>query len=288
MECGQGLPAPTRLPYLPEMARGALSQVRTLVIAGAEEPVPYFAETPGPCRVVPPSTAVEVLARPTEDVVGALEALADDLHARRSPAIATRPALVRPAGEALHVHAAVATIAAALPEGSIVVDEGVSAGGAFLGVAPGCPRHSYLSLTGGATGLGLPCAIGAALACPDRKVLALVGDGSALYTIQALWTQARQGVDVVTVICANDGYRILELETIRRHGRVGPAARALIDFARPPIDWLDVARGFGVPATRVGSVSELMDALNRSFAERGPHLIEMRLPRRSNDGPPGA
>src|SRR5262249_6049422 len=188
-----------------------------LVVIGAEVPVAYFADPDGTSKLVPERIGIEIVALPTDDVVEALEALVDALDARRAATTSTalRPP-PGPAPGALTVQS-VGT-AGARVEGLIFVDEGVSSGGAFLRVAASCPPLSYLSLTGGATGQGLPCATGAAIACPGRKVIAFVGDGAAMYTIQSLWTQAREGLDVVTLVCANDSYRILELELARKAG----------------------------------------------------------------------
>ncbi|HVY49299.1 MAG TPA: thiamine pyrophosphate-dependent enzyme, partial [Minicystis sp.] len=169
-------------------------------------------------------------------------------------------------------------LACALPDGAIVVDEGVSVAGALLPVSAGAPRHSYLALTGGACGQGLPCAAGAAIAAPGRKVVALVGDGSALFSPQALWTQAREGLDVVNVVVANDAYRILEVELTKLlAARPGPRARALTELHPPRVDWQALARGFGVPAACAESTDALVDALDRALASPGPSLVEVRL-----------
>ena len=149
---------------------------------------------------------------------------------------------------------------------------------AYFLAAEAAPPHSYLALTGGAIGQGLPCAVGAAVACPERKVIALQADGSGLYTLQALWTQAREGLDVVTVLCANRSYRILQIELARAGvSEPGPAAQSLTDLSKPVIDWVELAQGMGVPAARVETGEALAVELRRAFAEPGPRLLEVVL-----------
>ena len=169
-------------------------------------------------------------------------------------------------------------LAARQPEHAVVVDEGATSGRPWWEAAEAAPRHSALTLTGGAIGQGLPCATGAALARPDRPVIALQADGSGLYTAQALWTQAREGLHVVTVVCANRRYRILQIEMARAGiAEPGPKARALTDLSHPSVDWVALARGFGVPGTRVETAEELDRELARALAEPGPHLLEAIL-----------
>ena len=142
----------------------------------------------------------------------------------------------------------------------------------------GAPRHDWLCLTGGAIGQGLPVATGAAVACPDRKVICLEGDGSALYTIQSLWTQAREGLDVVTVLYNNRSYAILNLELGRVGAAPGPKAKEMLDLSRPDLDFVAIARGFGVPATRATTADDFAKQLERALAEPGPALIEAMVP----------
>jgi acetolactate synthase-1/2/3 large subunit len=170
-----------------------------------------------------------------------------------------------------------AALAGLQPEGAIVMDEGLTAARAYFSAAANVPRHSYLAITGGAIGQGLPCATGAALACPDRPVIALQADGSGMYTLQALWTQAREGLDVTTVILANRGYQILADELARAGiAEPGPGCRSLTDFDPVP-DWTQLARGFGVPAVAVEDAEGLWRELDRALAEPGPHLIEVPI-----------
>jgi acetolactate synthase-1/2/3 large subunit len=158
------------------------------------------------------------------------------------------------------------------------MDEGNTSTGPFFRFSAGGPPHSYLNLTGGAIGIGLPCATGAALACPDRRVLALEADGSAMYTLQAMWTQAREGLNVTTVLCANRSYRILGIELERAGAsQRGPQTAALIDLSRPVIDWVSLAQGLGVPAVRVTTAEDLSRQLKYRLHEAGPALIEAVL-----------
>jgi len=187
-----------------------------------------------------------------------------------------RPAL--PDGE-LTAESAAAVIGALLPEGAIVSDEANTSGLWLPGATAGAPPHDWLALTGGAIGQGLPVATGAAVACPGRSVLALEADGSAMYTISALWTQAREALDVTTVIFSNRAYAILDME-LDRVGAApgGHAARNLLDLSRPDLDFTALAQGMGVPASRAGTAPEFAAQLRRALAEPGPHLIEAMVP----------
>jgi acetolactate synthase-1/2/3 large subunit len=275
---GGDLPAFERLPYFPEQAVQALIGARDLVLAGARDPVAFFGYPGGRSRLGPEGCARIELASASEDVSGALEALADALDApARPPAPAPRERAALPRG-ALDVPALGQALAALQPEGAIVVDEGATSSAAHFALAAAAPPHDWLALTGGAIGQGLPCAVGAALACPDRKVIALQADGSGMYTLQALWTMAREGLDVVTVVCANRAYRILQIELARAGvAEPGPKARALTDLGRPELAWTELARGMGVPAVRASDAESLSKELARALSEPGPTLIEALL-----------
>jgi len=278
LERGAGLPALERLPYFPDQALEALAGTRTLVLAGAREPVAFFGYPGLPGRLVPEGCHVEVLARPDEDVGAALGALADAVSgsSRREPA--PPPPLQEPAAGALDPVRLGLTLAAAQPEAAIVVDEALTSVGPWFAAAAAAPPHTTLALTGGAIGAGLPLATGAALACPDRPVIAFQADGSGLYTLQALWTQAREGLNVVNLLCANRSYRILRVELARAGvAEPGPAARAFTDLVGPAPDWVQLARGFGVEAARVETAEALAEAMRRALASPGPHLIEALL-----------
>jgi acetolactate synthase-1/2/3 large subunit len=279
LERGAGLPAVGRLAYLGEMAAAQLAGTRHLILAGAKAPASFFAYPGMPSWLVPDGCEVHTLAMKGDDGPGALAALADLVaaDAAAQAQAAQRPGL--PDG-ALTAEKASAVIGALLPEAAIVSDESNTSG---LGLGPataGAPPHDWLTLTGGAIGQGLPLAAGAALACPDRPVIALESDGSAMYTISALWTHAREGLDVTTVIFSNRSYAILamELDRVGATGPAGKAARSLLDLSRPALDFTALAAGLGVPASRASTAGELAAGLRQALAEPGPHLIEAVLP----------
>jgi acetolactate synthase-1/2/3 large subunit len=274
-ERGAGVPPVERLAYLAELTALQLQGARNLVVAGTVAPVSFFAYPGRPSDLVPEGCEVHTLATVGEDAVGALEALAELVGAsgtepgRQAP---ERPAM--PSGP-LDAQSAAAVIGALLPEGAIVSDEGNTSGIFVAGATAGAPRHDWLCLTGGAIGQGLPLATGAAVACPDRKVLCLEADGSAMYTLQALWTQAREGLDVTTVIYANRSYAILAMELGRvGAGEPGPRAGGMLELDRPALDFVALARGMGVPAWRATTAEEFADHLVRALAEPGPAVVE--------------
>ena len=274
---GAGLPFVSPLPYPPEPALAALAGTDHLVLVGARRPVAFFAYPGLPGTFVPPGCEVHVLAEPGQDASAALCALADRIAPDAVPAVtaAHRPELPR---GPLTPKSLAEVVGALLPEGAIVVDEALTSGRHLPTATAGAPRHDWLTLTGGAIGQGLPSAAGAALACPDRPVIGLQADGSALYTITALWTYAREQLDVTTVICDNRAYAILDSE-LQRVGAVGDGqrARALLDLRRPDLDFVALATGMGVPASRATTAEELADQLARALAEPGPHLIDALL-----------
>jgi acetolactate synthase-1/2/3 large subunit len=278
LERGAGIPAVDRLAYLAEMAQAQLDGVRHLVLVDAKSPVSFFAYPDKASDLVPPGCTVHTLARPGEDAAGALEALAEMLGAPGdggAPAPSGRPD--RPAG-AITAETLAAAVGATLPEGAIVVDEGNTSGLFVPAATAGAPRHDWLTLTGGAIGIGLPMATGAAVAAPERPVLCLQADGSAMYTLQALWTQAREGLNVTTLVLSNRSYAILNMELHRVGADAGGAlARRLLDLTDPDLDFCDLARGMGVPARRVENAEDLATALATGFAEAGPTLIEVLL-----------
>jgi acetolactate synthase I/II/III large subunit len=280
LERGAGLPGLHRLAYLPELASGQLSGARHVILAGARAPVSFFAYPGQEGSLVPAGCAVHVLAEPADDVCGALAALADLVapDTKPLPSEAERPALP-PEDGGLTGESAAAVIGALLPDGAIVSDEANTAGMWLPRATAGAPPHDWLTLTGGAIGQGLPLAAGAAVACPDREVLALEADGSAMYTLQALWTHAREALNITTVIFSNRSYAILGLELDRAGaGQASGAARSLLELTRPDIDFVALATGMGVPASRARTVGELAAALRRALAEPGPHLIEAVVP----------
>ncbi len=274
---GGGLPDVEKLAYYGEMATSQLSGARHLVLAGARAPASFFAYPGKPSDLVPAGTALHELAGPAHDVPAALDALADALGA---DAPAPRTAAIRPPRPSGRITAesVAAAVGHSLPDGAIVVDESVTSGLSVPAATSGGPRHDWLALTGGSIGQGLPAATGAAVAAPGRRVLCLEADGSAMYTIQALWTQAREGLDVTTVVLVNQAYAILQFELARvGTSGEGERARAMLDLRHPTLDVVALARGMGVPATRARDADELASLLERSFSEDGPKLIEARL-----------
>jgi acetolactate synthase-1/2/3 large subunit len=278
-ERGAGVPPVERLAYLAELAGLQLQGARHLVVAGTGAPVSFFAYPDKPSDLVPEGCEVHVLATVADDVEGALEDLAAALGAEHAPLTRQEPWRPELPRGALDVQSAAAVIGALLPEGAIVSDEANTSGIFVPGATAGAPRHHWMTLTGGAIGQGLPVATGAAVACPGRKVVCLEADGSAMYTLQALWTQAREGLDVTTVVYANHSYAILNMELGRvGAGTAGPRARQILDLVQPPLDFVAMAQGMGVPAWRATTAEELADDLGRALAEPGPALVEAVVP----------
>jgi acetolactate synthase-1/2/3 large subunit len=278
LERGAGIPAVERLAYFAEMAEAQLDGMRHLILVDTTSPVSFFAYPGKASDLVPPGCTVHTLARAGDDAKAALEALADAVGAPVNsalPAPESRPQ--RPTG-ALTTESLAAAVGAVLPEGAIVVDEGNTSGLFVSGATAGAPRHDWLTLTGGAIGIGLPMATGAAVAAPDRPVLSLQADGSAMYTPQALWTQAREGLNVTTVVLSNRSYAILNIELHRVGADAGrPMARRLLDLTDPDLDFCALATGMGVPARRAESAEDLVAALETGFSEPGPSLVEVQL-----------
>jgi len=278
LERGAGVPNVGRLGYLAEQAQWQLAGSRNIVLAGAKAPVSFFAY-PGKASVLTPDgSRVHSLAGLGEDVATALEHLADRVAARAKPLLQQeiRPAM--PSG-LLTAQNWAEVIGALLPEGAIIADESNTSGLMIPTATAGAPRHDVLTVTGGAIGQGLPVAVGAAVAAPDRPVVCLQSDGSAMYTISALWTMAREGLNVTTVVLANRAYAILRLE-LQRVGTAsaGPKALELLDLSNPDMDFVAMARGMGVPASTATTAEELADQFSKALKEPGPYLIEAIVP----------
>jgi acetolactate synthase-1/2/3 large subunit len=274
---GDGLPAVEKLPYFPEQATQSLAESDAFVLAGARAPVAFFGYPNLRSELIPEGRPTEVLTTPDQNSALALEELAEHVGAKSDGAASQIKRPPRPTGQ-LDATTIGAAIAALMPENCIVMDEAATTGLPFFGLSAAAPRHTYLALTGGAIGQGLPCASGAAVACPDRKVIAFQADGSGMYTLQALWTQARERLDVTTLICNNRRYRILQVE-LARAGITEPGrkARSLTSLGDPEINWVAMARGMGVPGVRVETAEDLCTQLERALKERGPNLIEMLI-----------
>jgi acetolactate synthase-1/2/3 large subunit len=279
LERGAGLPPVERIAYLAELAGVQLAEFQHLVLVDAKAPVSFFAYPGKPSELVPAGCAVHTLSTPAQDAAASLQALAAALGAAHaSPALqpAVRPG--RPRGR-LTAEKACKAVGHLLPERAIVVDEAITSGLMLPLMTAGGPRHDLITLTGGAIGQGLPNAIGAAIACPDRPVLALIGDGTAMYTIQALWTLAREQLDVTAIIFNNASYSVLNVE-LERVGaeRIGDKARAQLDLKGPRLDFCRLAQGMGVHAARADSAEDFCRALEYALSHSGPHLIEAVVP----------
>ncbi|MFP6655541.1 MAG: thiamine pyrophosphate-dependent enzyme, partial [Myxococcota bacterium] len=256
-----------------------LADVSDLILVHAASPVGFFAYPDKPSRIAASSANIWTLAEPEEDAEGALRAVAEILGISKIKNAAHRsqaPIPERPTGE-LNPLSLAAAIGATLPEHAIVVDESATAGAFLLPSTASAPEHDWLSLTGGAIGMGIPVAIGAALACPDRRVLNVESDGSAMYTIQGLWTQARENLDVTTVILSNRSYAILKMELERTGAAPSRVAERLFDLGHPDLDFVSLAKGMGVPSVRVHTAEAFVRALEASYAESGPQLIDVTL-----------
>ncbi len=279
LERGAGLPAPERLAYIPELASVQLSGLSHLILVDAKAPVSFFAYPGKESYLVPRGCEVHELAAPSDDAVGGLQALAEAVGG--SGAEPERQAPSRPSAPTgdLTAEKVCQAIGAVLPEGAIVSDEAVTSGATLPAATAGGPRHDWLTLTGGAIGQGLPVAVGAALACPDRPVFALEAEGSAMYTIQSLWTMAREQLDITVVIFNNRSYAILNIELARVGAKAsGEKAKSQLELDRPDVDFVALGRGFGVPSQRVETCEALSDALRQAVGEPGPHLIEVVIP----------
>ncbi len=280
VERGAGRVPITTIPYFGEMALDAMDGVDLMVIIGTKTPVAFFAYPGKPSVVVPEGCEVLEVCDRDKDVLGVLDALSDEVGA--SGADIELQALSRPdlpdAGELTSVSIG-QSIGAMMPEGSIVSDEGVSNGIWSNVFSAGAPRHDWLNLTGGAIGQGLPVATGAALAAPDRKTICLEGDGSGMYTVQALWTMARENLDVTTVVFANRAYQILNIE-FDRVGveEPGEKAKSMLNIGNPDLDWVKLSEGMGVEATRVDTAEGFTAAFASAMAQKGPRLIECLVP----------
>lgn len=275
---GAGHFAPRRLPYYGEAALAELAGADLMIFAGTTDPVAFFAYPGRPSRLVPDGCATITLAARDEDAVAALGDLSAALGAPlRGPGQPLRTPEAAPDG-ALDPRRIGTSIARHLPAGTVVCDESVTSGAAIAAATATAAPHETLALTGGAIGSGLPLAIGAAIAAPDRKVVSLVGDGSAMYTVQALWTMAREDLDIAIVIFANRSYRVLAMEMLRTgSGEPGSSAQKLLDLGDPAIDWVALARGMGVPAVRCDTAETFDRTFAGAMAARGLLLIEARI-----------
>ncbi len=278
MERGAGRISVERIPYPVDQALKVLDGVKHIVLAGSRIPVAFFAYPDKPSLLAPADCEFTTLARNNEDIVHALEWLADELGAAQQPIEPSRYAPPMPATGAINAATIAQSLGALIPENAIVVDEGVSTGRGFFPSTRSAHPHTWLQNMGGSIGIGMPLAIGAAIACPDRPVLNIEADGSAMYTIQSLWTQAREKLNVTTVLLNNRSYAILRSELANVGAQnVGRKALDMLDLSRPDLDFVMLARGMGVPAERVTTMEEFNEAVARGLATPGPYLVETML-----------
>ncbi len=276
MERGAGRVAIERVPYPSEQATAAFKGVEHLILVGARAPVGFFAYPGQPSVPTPEGCNILQLAGAGDDLLHTLQWLSDELQVPTS-IVPDMPLLQRPGlpTGALNPASIATALAALMPEQAIVCDESVTSGRNLFEFTRNAPQHDYLQLTGGAIGIGLPLAAGAALACPHRKVICLQADGSGMYTVQALWTHARENLDIVTVVFANRSYAILhgELRGVGA-GEAGRNASRMLDLDEPALQWTKLAEGMGVPAVRATTAEAFSQALKTGLAHRGPFLIE--------------
>jgi len=270
---GRGRFSPERMKYYAEAALADLEGVDLMLLAETKRPVAFFAYPDKPSVLVPDGCDLRPLATPDEDGAAALQALADALGAP-AQGLVEPPARPRDPAGPLTPRAIGDALARHLPEGAVVSDEGITASQPILQQTAGAAPHDWLQLLGGSIGQGVPLAVGGAVAAPGRKVVAIVGDGSAAYTLQGLWTLAREGLDVTVVILANASYRILGIEMQRTGAQGSPAASRMLEIGDPRMDWTALAAGFGVPAERATDAAGFDAAFVRAMAEPGPRLIE--------------
>lgn len=279
MERGAGRVKIDRVPYVVDMARGVLKDVTQMVLCGAKQPVAFFAYPNKPSILTPDGMGITKLAGVEQDVEGALEALAGELGALQTAPghVAGSDKPTAPSG-AITLDKIAAVLGAMLPENAVVVDESVTSGRGFFPLTSEAPPHSWLNGMGGSIGYAMPVSIGAAVAAPDRKIVTLEGDGSGMYTIQSLWTMARENLDITVVVFANRAYRILQGE-LTNVGVQNPGPRAvdMLSLDRPAIDWTSMAKSLGVDSSRAENCDELARALRHGLATDGPYLIELVL-----------
>ncbi|MDH4293971.1 MAG: acetolactate synthase large subunit [Betaproteobacteria bacterium] len=278
-ERGAGRAVVRQLPFVVDNALAMLKDTRQLLLVGAKLPVSFFAYPGKPSVLVPEGCAVTSVAGAEADLEHALEALADALGACTTIPLLNQPAhdVALPTGK-VTLEGLGALFNVLIPENAIVLDESVTSGRMFTGSTPGARPHDWMNIMGGSIGWGLAAATGAAIAAPERKVIALEGDGSAMYTQQALWTMARENLDVTIVIFANRAYRILMTElTNVGAAAAGANATAMLTLGNPDLDWATIAKGYGVAAGRATTLDELAVQFRRGLDMPGPYLVELKM-----------
>ena len=274
IEHGFGLPVSERLPYFPEHVMAFLKGVKKIVLAGASKPVSFFAYPSLPSVPIPQEVEVLNLSRSYEDTTSALNSIVDILGLNDEAFSTYKKKKIQLSSSDLSSKTVGEIIATTLPKGAVICGD---SGGGFDAFEP-CQNslpHTWLNLTGGSIGQGGPVSVGAAVACPEKQIVALLGDGAAMYTLQALWTQAREKLNVTTVIYKNEKYRILEIEYWRLGvNKIGEKAGDLFNLGDPSIDFCALAKGMGVESVSVNTPDSFRTALEVAFAKKGPYLIE--------------
>jgi len=275
VERGHTLPPIDIIPYPADMALQMLSDIEVMICIGATVPVSFFAYPGKPSTLAPAGCEIIQAGSFGEDLVAVLQLLADAVGATPCSDFAPVELPPEPVPGPLTGEAIAAGLARLLPENAIVCEESITSAREFWNYSKGSARHSLLQLTGGAIGIGIPLATGAAIACPDRKVVCLQADGSGMYTCQGLWTQARERLDVVTIILSNRSYAVLHRE-MRNVGitEPGPNARRMLDLDEPALDWVNIARGMGMNGKRVDTAEDFTQTLQAALDRPGPYLIE--------------
>jgi acetolactate synthase-1/2/3 large subunit len=271
---GAGLPRAERIPYFAEEILEFLGGLEQIVLVGAPPPVSFFAYPGLPGWMTPPGCELLTLAAPGDDTVGALAALAGALHARTPGETVTRVIPDAPPDGPLTADAMGAIMARLLPANAILSDDSLTTGPGLQKCLADAPAHDAIFLTGGAIGDAAPMAVGAAIACPDRKVIAVSGDGAAMYSLPALWTMAREKLDVLVIVCANRSYNILNIELARVGAKAGPKTLAMLDLGNPELDFVKLAQGLGVPATSATTTTDFTTQFAAAMKTKGPRLIE--------------
>jgi acetolactate synthase-1/2/3 large subunit len=277
MARGRGRVPVERVPYVVDAALSLLAGLKHVILVGAKPPVGFFAYPGKPSLMTPQDCTMTVLAQPEQDVVAALQGLADEIGAPRVVPIKEAGPKPRIASGPFESEAFGMTLAALLPENAIICDDSVTSGRSFFPATFNAAPHDWIQSTGGAIGHAFPCATGAAIACPDRKVVCLQADGAGMYSLQALWTQAREKLDVVNVVFANRVYKILFGELRSTGSEPGRASNTFFDLGRPDLDWIRLAKGMGVEAVSVESLEGFADTFRAACGRRGPFLIEFRI-----------
>jgi acetolactate synthase-1/2/3 large subunit len=279
IEQGGGRPSVQRLPYSPVDCAQQLKPFKNIFLVWSERPVAYFAAPDRDANLIPGDCKVEIFTEPDEDIIFALAQLASILKAPVYKQVEFTPRAESDKMQGpLSFEGIAAVISKSIIEGTIVVDEAITSGRGIMAAARSAPSHDWLGNTGGSIGIAMPLAVGCAVACPERPVLCLSADGSGMYTLQALWTAAREGLHIIVVIFANQRYAILQNEFRKTIGeRLDETTLSMVQIDRPELDWVCLAKGMGVEASRAESLNELAYALDLGFAVKGPRLIEIYL-----------